>query len=326
MLKSNIFKKTVTILIGIGLVVLSVNTSLADYPKRRITLVHPWKAGMPAHVAAQIMAEKMGKILGEKIVIVVLPGGTGVKAVKQVLSKRADGYTIMNMYGAPAATVPMVRKVKYDAVRDFIPIGGPVSAVESIVVRKDEKRFRTFKELIEYGKKNPGLKYGGPRNALPHLSITILLKSQGVKCKMIPYQGSAPAMKDLLAGALDFAFPNGGGYLTYKEDIHVLATLTENQSSLVPAAPPVTDSYDVPIAVGWNYWAVKKGTPPEAVKVLRDAVAQVFKDPSYGKKLNEIGWELAGRPAEAYEQLIKDTQSVLKAGVAASKWEAKLTF
>ena len=327
MRKRLLFGKALTVVIlTFVTVMLMTSVAMAKYPARRITLIHPWKPGMPAHVAAQLLAEKMGKILGQKIVVRAVTGGSGVKAVMQTLSKPADGYSIMNMYGAPGATVPLTREVKYDPIKDFIPLGGPVQAVDSIVIRKDEKRFRTLKEMIEYGKKNPGLKYGGARNSLPHLSIVILLKRQGVKCKIVPYAGSVPAMKDLLAGVLDFAFPNAGGYVTYKEEILPLATLTIKKTDLVPNTPPVPEIYDSPVASGWNFWAVKKGTPQERVKVLQDAMAQVFKDPSYGKKLNEIGWELAGRPPEGYEKIINETQSVLKEGVEASKWEAGLKF
>lgn len=300
--------------------------AFAKYPARRITLIHPWKPGMPAHVAAQLLADKMGKILGQKIVVTCVTGGSGVKAVMQTLSKAADGYTIMNMYGAPGATVPLTREVKYDPVKDFIPLGGPVQGVDFIVIRKNETRFRTLKEMIEYGQKNPGLKYGGPRNSLPHLSTVILLKRQGVKCKVVPYAGSVPAIKDLLAGVLDFAFPNAGGYVTYKEDILPLATLTTKTTDLVPNTPPVPELFDSPVASGWNFWAVRKGTPKDRVKVLQDAMAQVFKDPSYGKKLREIGWELAGRAPEDYVKVIEQTHSVLQEGVEASRWEAELKF
>jgi tripartite-type tricarboxylate transporter receptor subunit TctC len=327
MLKQLSAGKTVAVIILILLTVtFTAGVSMAKYPARRITLIHPWKPGMPAHVAAQLLADKMGKILGKKIVVNCVTGGSGVKAVTQTLSKPADGYTIMNMYGAPGATVPLTREVKYDPVKDFIPIGGPLQAVDVITIRKKETRFRTFKEMIEYGKKNPGLKYGTARNTLPHLSIVILLRRENVKCKIVPYPGSVLAMKDLLAGVIDFAIPNAGGYVTYKEDIIPLATMTARSTKLVPNTPPVPEVYDSPVASGWNFWTLKKGTPKDRAKILEDAMAQVFKDPSYEKKLNEIGWELAGRPPEDYEKVIETTQSVLKEGVEASKWEAELKF
>ncbi len=327
MLKHLFSGKTVaTIILIIITVASTVGVSMAKYPARRITLIHPWKPGMPAHVAAQLLAEKMGKVLGQKIVVNCVTGGSGVKAVMQTLSKAADGYTIMNMYGAPGATVPLIREVKYDPVKDFIPVGGPVLGVDVVSIKKGDTRFSTYKELIEYGKKNPGLKYGGPRNSLPHLSIVILLKRQGVKCKMVPYPGSVPAMKDLLAGVLDFAFPNAGGYITYKDEMTPLATLTTKPSKLVPGTPAAGELFDSPVASGWNFWTVRKGTPKDRVKVLQDAMAQVFKDPAYEKKLNEIGWEFGGKPPEDYVKVIDVTQGVLKEGVEASKWEAELTF
>jgi len=331
MLKRKSLKRTMGMIVMTGIFAMLVVTftagiSMAKYPARRITLIHPWKPGMPAHVAAQLLADKMGKILGQKIVVNCVTGGAGVKAVTQILSKPADGYTIMNMYGAPGATVPLLREVKYDPVKDFISLGGPVKAVDVILISKKETRFRTLKEMIEYGKKNPGLKYGLGRNTLPHLSMVILLKREGVKCKIVPYPGSVLAVKDLLAGALDFAIPNAGGYVTYKEDIIPLATMTTRRTDLVPNTPTVPELYDSPVASGWNFWTVKKGTPKDRVKALQDAMAQVFEDPSYGKKLNEIGWELAARPPEAYIKVIKETQGVLKEGIEASKWEAELKF
>jgi tripartite-type tricarboxylate transporter receptor subunit TctC len=156
--------------------------------------------------------------------------------------------------------------------------------------------------------------------------MAIVLHGEDAKCKVVPYSGSVPAVKDLLAGVLDFCIPNAGGYITYREEIHALATLTDKQTTLVPDAPPITDAYKYPVASGWNYWAVKKGTPMDRVKVLQDAMAQVFKDPSYAKKVAEIGWGMAGRTPESYETTIKETQKVLKTGVEASKWEAGLKF
>lgn len=325
--RKRMLKRMISVLISISFVALFASVALAKYPARRITLIHTWKAGMPAHVAAQMLAENMGKALGKKVIINIVTGGGGVKAVKQFLTKPADGYTLLNIYGGTAAAVPMVQPdVGYDSIRDFIPIGGPINGVETIAVRKDETRFRTLPELLAYAKKNPGLKYGAGRQTLPHMDMVILFKKLDIKFKMIPYPGSVPAMKDLLGGTLDFAIPNGGGYLTYKEDIHPLATVSNKQTGLVPHAPAIKALYDTPIAEGWNYWVVKKGTPKHIVKTLQAAMAKSFKVKGYGKRLNEIGWGFAARTPQEFAPLIKSTQAVLKEGVAAAKWEENLKW
>jgi len=301
----------------------------ADFPKRPVQNIFPWSPGA-TYAASQVVANAMGENLGVSMTVTSTPGAGGVKAAMTVMSKPADGYTVFDGYVAPLILSPLFGKADY-TFEDFKPLYGVASNAFCIVVRKDDSRFPDLTSLIGYAQSNPGeLKYcAGGDVSLPHMSAASLLKSNNALTRHIPYNDTNEGIKDLLAGELDFDIMNSGGYNTFKEDVRILAVLSDLPQPGFPGQPLVKDfGYSIGLdglaATGWTWWVVHKDTPDEIVEVLRAALKKALDDPAVQGKLSDMGY--LAMPTDVYSPENYKTQCTLmsaqlKAALKAIEWE-----
>ena len=320
----------VGILILLMLALPVISFAAGKYPARRIQVIQPWKAGGPAHVASQLVADELTKRLGQKASVVNVQGASGVKSLMYTLGKPADGYTILDAWVSPLSTVPIIRDVKYDSYEDFIPLWGVIKNPNIIVIRRSETRFTTMKELIKFAQEHPGIKYStGPANSINHFTIALMLKKQNVKVRNVPYPGGAASVKDLIGKVLDFSIVNPGVCKMHKSDLKPVAALADERPVLLPDVPSVKElGYWSPGPYGyvWQYYAVKKGTPKEIVNILRDTFKDIVNDEEFSKKLINMGYEPAKYPPERYNEIITNTANVAKQGYEAVQWEHSHKF
>ena len=324
------FRKASAVLI-ISLLSLSLfaNGQGESFPNRPVQNIFPWDPGA-TYAASQFVANEMAEHLGTTMTVTSTTGAGGVKAAMTVLSKPADGYTIFDGYVAPLILSPLFGKADY-TYEDFKPLYGVVSNAFTIVVRKDDDRFQDLEDLIEYAKANPGeLSYSaGPEVSLPHMSSASLLKNTGAITRHIPYNDSNVGIKDLLAGELDFNIMNSGGYNSYKDEVRILAVLSDLPQPAFKGQPLVKDfGYSIGLdglaATGWTWWVVHKDTPDAVVTVLRDALKKTLENQAVQAKLAEMGYLVM--PTDTYnpenyaEQCALMTQQ-LESAIGAIEWE-----
>jgi tripartite-type tricarboxylate transporter receptor subunit TctC len=300
-----------------------------NFPDRPIQNIFPWGPGA-TYAASQVVANAMGENLGVNVSVTSTTGASGVKAAMTVMSKPADGYTIFDGYVAPLILSPLFGKTDY-TFEDFKPLYGVVSNAFTIVVRKDDDRLPDLTALIEYAKANPGvLSYSsGADISLPHMSSASLLKSTGAVTRHVPYNDSNEGIKELLAGELDFNVMNSGGYNTYKDEVRILAVLSDLPQPAFPGMPLVKDfGYSIGLdglaATGWTWWLVRKETPDDVAEVLRAALKKALDDPKIQKQVSDMGY--LPMPTDVYnpENYIKECTLMteqLKSALAAIEWE-----
>lgn len=301
-----------------------------EYPTRRITVVQPWAAGGPAHVVSQLVADQLTEQLGQRVTVANVTGAGGVSSIMHTLDQPADGYTILDGWGSPLSTVPLLRDVDYDSVNDFIPLWGVFVNPLIVAIREGETRFTNMEELLEYGRNNPGLRYSpGPGHSLNHFIMALLLKDADVKARAVPYPGNVAAVPDLLAGVLDFAIVNPGIMRAHEADLKAIACLSDERPLLHPDVPSVEEfGYwsAGPYGDIWQYYLVPKDTPQEVVEILRDAFENIANDEAFRQRLIEMGNTPAMNPPERYEDFITGTADVAKQGMEAVEWEESHRF
>jgi tripartite-type tricarboxylate transporter receptor subunit TctC len=179
-----------------------------SYPNKPIKLIVPVAAGGGADMIARTVAERMGRGLGHNLVIDNISGGGGAIASEAVQRAAPDGYTLMEGYVATHATSPASRKLRYDPVKDFTPIG-MIGGTANVLIVPVSLPVHSVKEFVAYAQKNVGkISYGSAgQGSLTHLAMEQFKQATGIFAVHVPYRGIAPAITDMLAGSTQAMMP-----------------------------------------------------------------------------------------------------------------------
>ena len=261
----------------------------APYPNKSIRLLAPVAAGGGLDKIARTVAERLGHALGQTIIVENLTGGGGIIASQATAKAAPDGYTLMIGYVGTHGTNPAIRKLPYDAIKDFTPIG-MIGATPNVLVLNMALPAKNVKEFIAYAKKNPAkLSYGsaGP-GTLTQLSMEQFKNESGIFLVHIPYRGIAPAFTDLMGGQTQAMFPALFAALPYIETdkIRPLAVTGPNRNPAIPNVPTFKElGYSGFEGQQW-YGIVGPAKMPEAlVSKLNMELNKVLTNPEFAAKL-----------------------------------------
>jgi len=216
------------------------------YPSRPITLLVPAAAGGGNDTVSRVVAEKMGKLLGQQIVIENRPGAGGSLAARQVARSEPDGYTIGIGNPAVLAIAPaMLPNVGYDPVKDFAPVG-MIAASPHIILINNFIPAKTLTEFIALAKAEPG-KYtfaSGGAGSPAHLGPELLASIAGIKLTHVPYKGTGPAIADLLGGHVSMTYSSLPPALGLVRDgkVRPIAIASPKRSTLLPDVPTASET------------------------------------------------------------------------------------
>jgi tripartite-type tricarboxylate transporter receptor subunit TctC len=259
------------------------------FPTKPIRYIVPVAAGGGSDMVARVVTERWGRALGQSFIVDNQGGGGGVIACMSTVRAPADGYTLMQGYVATHGTTPATRRVPYDAVKDFTPIG-MIGATPNVLVVNSALPVKTLKEFIDYVKKNPGrVNYGsaGP-GSLTHLTMELFKQEIGGFMLHIPYRGIAPAFTDLLGGLTQAMFPGLAAALPHLRSgrVRALAVTGKTRSDQLRDVPTLEESgfkgFD---AMQWYGSVGPAGIPGDVVQRLNDAQVAVLRDPELREKL-----------------------------------------
>jgi len=284
----------------------------AAYPERPITLIVPFAAGGPTDVVARIVGDNMSRTLGEQIVVENVTGAGGTTGTSRAAQATPDGYTIMmghmGTHGAAPAVYP---NLKYDPVKDFLPIGLAAGTPILIVARKNLPP-KDLKEFITYAKANSE-KLNEAQAGVGSVSFTtcsLLNSILGIKPTRVPYQGTGPALNDLVGGQVDYMCDQIVNLTPQIQagSIKAYGIATEKRSPALPDVPTTKEGGLPEFQVSaWNALFAPKGTPGEVVSKLNGALGKALDDESTRKRLLDLGADLpdkAGRSPEALQKLV----------------------
>jgi tripartite-type tricarboxylate transporter receptor subunit TctC len=281
-------------LLGAAAAVLVAGAGLAqDYPNKPVTVVVPFAAGGPTDTVTRLIADPMSAVLGQQIVVQNVAGAGGTLAATQVSKAPADGYTVL-MHHIGMSTAPsLYDALPYDPLTSFAPVGLVTSVPMTIIARKDFEP-NTLQELVDYVKANAdSVTYANAgTGAASHLCGMLFMDAIDTQVVTVPYQGTGPAMTDILGGQVDFMCDqttNTAGQIQAGE-VKAYAVTTPERLDAFPDLPTTAEGGLPEVQVGiWHGLYVPAGTPPEVIAKLNEALVAALQDPNVVARFAELG-------------------------------------
>ena len=294
-----------------------------DYPTRPITMVVPFAAGGPTDVLARVVADRMGQLLGQQVVVENVGGAGGMTGVQRVAEAPPDGYTIaLGTVGTHAQNQTLYKRPLYNAATDFTPVALLAQVPLVLIARKDLPA-NNLQEFIAYLKANQDkISYGSAgAGSATHLGCALLNAAIGVTVQHVPYRGTGPAMQDLAAGRIDYlceivttALPQIQG-----GTVKPIAMLSLQRSPVLPSLPTANESglsnFE---AYTWNALFLPKGAPDAIVRKLHDVAVETMKTPAVKDRLEALGAIVVPEDKMTPEYLDKFVKSEIE------KWAAPI--
>jgi tripartite-type tricarboxylate transporter receptor subunit TctC len=285
------------------------------YPDRPVTLIVPFAAGGPSDVLARQVVDAMSNNLNQRIVVENIGGAGGTIGSARGARATPDGYTILLGHtGTHAANVGLYKKLPYDALQDFEPIGSVGDQPQFLVLKK-ELPIRNFKEFAAYLKANR-MTYGTAGvGSATHLGGLLLNAALGTDATPVAYRSSGPAMTDLIAGHIDFLIDVSSTALPQIRAGAVMPVAVL-RSARVPSAPDVPGAQDLGLpsldSSIWTVFLAPHGTPRPIVDKLNQSLRAALADETVKAKLVQLGVE----PPEPERMSPDGTRAYMRAEIA----------
>ena len=290
------------------------------WPSKPIKLIVPFPPGGTSDVMARMISEDLARALKQPVIVENRGGAGGTTGTAQALKLPADGYTLIQTgVGQNAVAHGLDPKLGYDSDRDFVHIT-QIHSGPNVLVVHPEQPFKTFQELVAYGKANPGkLSYGYTHAASGHMAMELLKQTasecpRGAKdCKGlfmvgIPYRGGGPMLSDLLGGQIPLMFINQDVALQHVKagKMRALAVSSAQRNALYPDVPTIAESgYPGFQALSWSGISVAKGTPQPIVDRLETELVRIMNSPAIKQRMDANGFVIPTQGSKAYTEFVR---------------------
>lgn len=284
-----------------------------EYPSKPIRLVVPYPAGGIADKIAREVAEDLGKRLQQSVVVENRVGAAGNIGFEWVARQPADGYTLLL---APASNLTvqhaLFKQLPYSLEKDFTPVSLLVQTPQVLLVNA-QLPVNSVQDLVDYSKSHPGkVNYGVSIGAYSHLAGELLKTLSGANFTAIPYQGSAPAINDLLGGQTQFIFNEVVTAIPHIQGgkLKPIAVAYKSRAPWLPNVPTFAEA-GVPNFEVTSWYAVvaRSGTPPEIVQRVSRELHDIVQSPAFKKRYDDIGaFTVGSKPQELARFIQSETQ------------------
>lgn len=297
------------------------------FPSKPIKFVVPYPPGGASDVTARLIADKLGPMLGQSVIVDNRPGANGIVALEAVSKSPADGYTIlMGNVGPNAINAGLYPKLPYDPVKSFAPIM-LTTTVPIVLLVNPASGITTTQQLIAQAKANPGnVKFasGGPGSAT-HLTAELFKDKAALDIVHVPYKGDVPAMTDVMGGHVNFTFATAIAAAPFiaQGRVRVLATASKARPKSLAQYPTVAEAGVKDFeSTSWGGVLAPAGTPQPVIALLHDRLGKVMALPDVREKLEKMGVEIVSGTPEQFggylqSEIVKWTAVIKAAGVSA---------
>lgn len=287
-------KKMITALgLGTALAFASQGASAQSFPTQPITIVVPFSAGGPTDTVTRLVAQAMGQDLGQQVIVENVGGAGGTLGAARVAHAEPNGYTLLLHHIGMATTATLYRELPYNALEDFAHVG-LVTEVPMVMVGRRDLEADTMAEVIAYVReKGEDVMYANAGiGAASHLCGLLFMNALETQMTTVPYQGTGPALTDLMGGQVDLMCDQTTNTTNQIRDGSIKAfgvTVPERLESL-PDVPTASESglegFEVTI---WHGVYAPKGTPEDVVNRLSQSLKIALKDPTVVERFADLG-------------------------------------
>jgi len=297
------------------------------YPDKTITIVVPTAAGGGNDAMARTIAQKLGPLLGQTMIIDNRAGANGAIASEYVTRAAPDGHTLMLGYIATHAMNPALQKLRYDPVADFAPIG-LVGYSPTLMVASTTVQVKDVRDLVAQLKAKPDkYTYASAGNGTaPHYAAELFKLATGTVMTGAPYKGAAPAISDTIGGQTQFMFPSLFTALPHVKSgkLRAMAVAGPKRSPLLPDVPTLKEAgvEGVEVQQWYGLFAPAK-TPKAVIDKINAALNQVLKDKEIEKRMQDHGADVETSTPEELGTLVKSELAKWKSVVQRAKLTAE---
>ncbi len=290
-----------------------------EYPTRNVTVIVPFTAGGPTDTVARLISEVMSRELGKQVIIENVGGAGGTLGAGRAAQASPDGYTLLLHHIGMATAPSLYRKLAYDPVTSFDPIG-QITEVPMVVASKKDLPPNNFKELAEYVKANKDTityAHAGIGSA-SHLCGMMLLSALDTPLTTVPYKGTGPAITDLIGGQVDLICDQTTNTTNQikSERIKAIAAVTDERLDIFPDLSTAKENGQADLVVGvWHGLYAPKGTPQAVIDKLSAALQVALQDEKVVTRFAELGT----KPNTASEATPASLKEKLSSEIA--RWE-----
>ena len=279
------------VLIAAALIAAAPAARAQSYPTKPVVIVMPYAAGGPGDTLTRIIASSMTKSLGQQVIIDNTSGAGGTIGSTKVARAKPDGYMLLMVHISHATSPALYRKLPYDPMKDFEPIG-LVAEVPMTIVGKKDLPAKDMKELLAYVKASKGkATYGNAGiGSASHLCGLLLQTAMGTEFNTISYKGTGPAMIELMGGQIDFMCDQTTNTVPNIKSgkIKLYAVASRKPLPSLPDAPPVAQ-----VLPGFEYSIyyglyAPKATPKPVIDKLASALQAALKDTTVRARFAEL--------------------------------------
>jgi tripartite-type tricarboxylate transporter receptor subunit TctC len=264
-----------------------------DYPANPVKLVTQGAPGSGPDVIARILADHLGRLWGQQVLVLSHPGAAGSAAARVAAAAPPDGYTLYMPATSAFVVMPeMLPNLPFDLERDFARIGF-VGEQPMMFAVAPALGVNSLAELIARSKARPGeiLYAANLRGSFPHLSVELFRRRTGADLTYIPYQGAAGGLQDILGGRISMiaeSLPPLFGAIQ-AGSIKPLAVASVKRLPNFPDLPTVAETSPGFAAMGWFVLLAPAGTPEAIIRKVNGDLAKVLAQPEFQKRFQELG-------------------------------------
>lgn len=298
--------------------------SAQDWPTRPVTMIVAFPAGGSDDILGRIIAPRLTALLGQQVIVENIGGAGGMIGTSRVAKAAPDGYQfILGTSATHAVSQSLHKNPLYDAAADFAPVGLIAEQPFVLITRKDFPA-DDLQKFIAYAKANEAkMRYGSAgAGSATHLVCALIDAAIGIKAKHIPYDGGAPALRDLVAGQIDYFCPVVTIALPQiaSNRVKAIAILTKNRASILPHLPSAAEQGLADFTANtWFAIFFPKGTSAPIVQRLNAAIVETMETPSVQERLKEIGADIVASERRSPDYLQRFLKSQIEKWAVAIK-------